>query len=60
MTTQGYAVIHSERGRGLQLNVGASSTEAEWLLFLHADTTLPHGFWDHAREAIGKVCIAVL
>ena len=32
----------SEKGRGRQMNLGASLAEGEILIFLHADTTLPH------------------
>jgi rSAM/selenodomain-associated transferase 2 len=35
------AVIHSARGRALQMNAGAAAARGPWLLFLHADTILP-------------------
>ncbi|WP_309045588.1 TIGR04283 family arsenosugar biosynthesis glycosyltransferase [Marinobacter sediminicola] len=34
-------VIHSERGRAVQMNAGASVAKGNVLLFLHADTRLP-------------------
>lgn len=34
-------VLHSDRGRGRQMNVGATYARGETLLFLHADTLLP-------------------
>lgn len=34
-------LITSARGRARQMNAGAAATQAEFLLFLHADTTLP-------------------
>lgn len=34
-------VVHSPRGRALQMNAGALQADAEILLFLHADTVLP-------------------
>lgn len=34
-------IIHSGRGRALQMNAGALAAENEALLFLHADTQLP-------------------
>lgn len=37
---EGVAVINSKRGRGYQLNAGATHTTGELLLFLHADTEL--------------------
>jgi rSAM/selenodomain-associated transferase 2 len=36
----GAKVISSERGRGLQLALGAESAQGAWLLFLHSDTML--------------------
>lgn len=44
----GAVVIFSERGRGLQCHEGAGAASTEWLLFLHADTTLP----DRAADII--------
>ncbi len=37
----GAAVLTSARGRGVQCHTGALAAASEWLLFLHADTTLP-------------------
>lgn len=37
-------VLPSPRGRARQMNAGAHVAEGEVLLFLHADTDLPHGF----------------
>src|SRR5688572_7063886 len=39
----GARVVAGPAGRGAQLNRGAAATDAELLLFLHADTTLPPG-----------------
>ncbi|MFQ5881468.1 MAG: TIGR04283 family arsenosugar biosynthesis glycosyltransferase [Candidatus Methylomirabilales bacterium] len=41
-------LVESPRGRGRQMNAGAREARGEALLFLHADTFLPHG----ASEAI--------
>lgn len=36
-TAAGALVVHSERGRALQMNAGAARSHARYLLFLHAD-----------------------
>ena len=43
-------VIEAPRGRATQMNAGARESEADVLVFLHADTRLPPG----ALEAIAK------
>lgn len=43
--TRGARVIPSPPGRGRQLATGAQAARHNWLLFLHADTVLPHD-WD--------------
>jgi rSAM/selenodomain-associated transferase 2 len=48
----GAKVIDGPRGRGPQLNLGASKAESEILLFLHADTDLPPGAATKVRTAI--------
>ena len=45
----GARVVASEAGRGAQLMAGAAAARGDWLLFLHADTTLSEGWWDAAR-----------
>ena len=40
----GAAVIQGPRGRGPQLAAGAAACDADWLLFLHADTRLAPGW----------------
>lgn len=45
----GADVITAPRGRGRQLAAGAERARGEWLLFLHADTTLEAG-WRRAVE----------
>ena len=37
----GAVVIQSRRGRGVQMNAGASIAKGEMVLFLHADTLIP-------------------
>jgi rSAM/selenodomain-associated transferase 2 len=39
--TAGFTVLHTERGRAPQMNVGATAASGDVLLFLHADTRLP-------------------
>ncbi|MFW9948638.1 MAG: glycosyltransferase, partial [Candidatus Thorarchaeota archaeon] len=36
-------IVHSQKGRYMQLNTGAKASNGEILLFLHADTILPPG-----------------
>lgn len=47
----------TQRGRGQQMNAGASVAAGEWLIFLHADTHLPHEsytwFVQHTRRMPG-------
>jgi rSAM/selenodomain-associated transferase 2 len=45
----GAKVITSLSGRGRQLAAGAEQAHGEWLLFLHADTTLEQG-WKRAVD----------
>jgi rSAM/selenodomain-associated transferase 2 len=46
----GARVIDSPRGRGVQLAAGADAATQPWLLFLHSDTRLAHG-WRAAVKA---------
>lgn len=41
---EGAVVVKARQGRAPQLNAGAAATQADALLFLHADTTPPRGF----------------
>jgi rSAM/selenodomain-associated transferase 2 len=45
-------VLRTGPGRALQMNAGAAASCGEVLLFLHADTRLPHGFGSAVRRAI--------
>lgn len=45
-------VIHSARGRALQMNAGAGASRSEVLLFLHVDTALPCSALDRVHDAI--------
>ena len=52
----GARVVRADPSRGGQLALGASLTQAHWLLFLHGDGRLPAG-WDRAvaRAVAGPV-----
>lgn len=43
--------IRSVQGRGPQQNAGAAAADGSWLLFLHADSSLPPGWRDDIRRA---------
>ena len=45
-------VFQAPRGRARQMNAGVQMAEADVLLFLHADTTLPPNAAEHVRESI--------
>lgn len=47
--SSGARLVHSARGRGVQLGAGAAAADGDWLLFLHADTRLASG-WREAAE----------
>jgi rSAM/selenodomain-associated transferase 2 len=46
---EGARWIEAPRGRGRQLDEGARAAAGEWLVFLHADTTLESGWADALR-----------
>jgi rSAM/selenodomain-associated transferase 2 len=39
-------LVHSPRGRARQMNAGAAAAHGDWLIFVHADSTLPTGWLD--------------
>ncbi len=45
----GAVLLQGTGGRGPQLQAGAAAAKSPWLLFLHADTRLDHG-WESAVE----------
>ena len=47
--------IEAGRGRGSQLDAGASAARADWLLFLHADTVLDPGWTEEAKGFIERI-----
>jgi rSAM/selenodomain-associated transferase 2 len=54
----GVTVVHSERGRGRQMNRGALSARGDILLFLHADTRLEEGWSRQIQEAVRRPLFA--
>lgn len=54
LRAEGFAdvVLHTPRGRALQMNAGARATRGDVLLFLHGDTWLPRGFAADVQAAI--------
>lgn len=44
--------VHSEKGRGNQMNAGAEIARGDIFLFLHADTSLPRDSFRMIREAL--------
>ncbi|MBI5892440.1 MAG: TIGR04283 family arsenosugar biosynthesis glycosyltransferase [Deltaproteobacteria bacterium] len=48
----GARVIKSEKGRGVQQDIGAANAKGDVLLFLHADTILPSGWRDFIAVAL--------
>ena len=50
----GAKVIATLGGRARQMNAGAAAATGTFLLFLHADTRIPHGFQRLVRDALKK------
>jgi len=48
----GFTVVNAPRGRAVQMNAGAAIATGGVLLFLHADTRLPHGALHHIAQAL--------
>jgi rSAM/selenodomain-associated transferase 2 len=48
----GARVLSTKAGRATQMNAGASSADAEWLCFLHADVRLPEPARDDFVQAV--------
>ncbi|MFO7667926.1 MAG: TIGR04283 family arsenosugar biosynthesis glycosyltransferase [Desulfobacterales bacterium] len=44
--------LHAVQGRGKQMNAGANVATGEILVFLHADTSLPHNALSRIREVM--------
>lgn len=52
----GARVISAPAGRARQMNAGAASARGSILLFLHADTRLPHGYAEELERALHQPC----
>lgn len=46
----GAIVVHSERGRAVQMNAGAAKASGEVFVFMHADTQPPEDFTEQLRQ----------
>ena len=57
----GATVVHTARGRAVQMNEGARACGAEWLCFLHADVRLPenarHDFEHLVRDPAAEAAV---
>jgi rSAM/selenodomain-associated transferase 2 len=51
----GTVLIEAPRGRGSQLEAGASQARGDWLLFLHADTVLEPDWAEEAQSFMERV-----
>jgi glycosyltransferase involved in cell wall biosynthesis len=52
--TAGFQVIESARGRARQMNAGVEHASGDVLLFLHADTRLPAGYWPAIQQGLAQ------
>ena len=51
----GIRIVHSDvRGRAVQMNMGAASSDGELILFLHCDTRLPPDAVELIRDAVNN------
>ena len=51
----GAEIVLGPKGRGSQLKAGAARARFPWLLFLHADTVLEHGWIGEVGELLDEV-----
>jgi hypothetical protein len=52
VTSMDVGIIHTTKGRGIQMNAGAAIASSETLLFLHADTTLPKNYIENISHIL--------
>nr|WP_321501122.1 TIGR04283 family arsenosugar biosynthesis glycosyltransferase [uncultured Dethiosulfovibrio sp.] len=55
----GAQVVRSPKGRGTQMNAGATAAEGDILLFLHGDSILPWGYGRLVREALSDKTLSL-
>lgn len=55
----GCEVLTSPPGRGSQMNLGAGTASGNILLFLHADTLLPHGYRQLIEKSLADPRVAL-
>lgn len=54
----GATVVLAPRGRAVQMNTGARLSRGRWLLFLHADTSLPPGYLPEIARVLQRPDVA--
>lgn len=52
-------LIHSERGRAIQMNAGAAAATGNYLLFLHADCLPPRNYSQCVRQTLAFESVAL-
>jgi len=55
---RGVILVRTRKGRGTQMNAGASTASRDILLFLHADTRLERGWHDAVIQALDDPAVA--
>ena len=55
---RGVILVRTRKGRGTQMNAGASAASRDILLFLHADTRLERGWRDAVIQALEDPAVA--
>jgi rSAM/selenodomain-associated transferase 2/rSAM/selenodomain-associated transferase 1 len=50
----GARVVESAKGRGAQMNAGVAVARGKYLVFLHADSTVPKSYWDAVPEILDR------
>ena len=55
----GAMVLHSQAGRGVQMNMGAASARGEVLLFVHGDTQLPAQYKRMVQDCLAGAGVVI-